>query len=247
MPNWLKATIVERLQWSNRLCSLKLDVDIPEFTAGQCINLGLEIDGKPTLRPYSLVNAPGKALKEIYFNRIEDGVLSTRLFSAQPGDVLLSAPRASGVFTLAQVPSAQQLWMCATGTAISPYLSMLHTLDPWESFERVILIHGVRDHGEMSYLGQLRTIKNLHPHQFDYFYSITRETNTTQFTQRIPELLLSREIENVLGLTLTPNNAQVMLCGNSGMINTCLAILGERGLVKSQRRTPGQVTVEAYQ
>lgn len=247
MPNWLTGTIVERHQWNNRICSLKLLLDLPEFEAGQFVNMGLELNGKVVTRPYSLVNPPGQGLQEIFFNRVEGGLLSAHLFQLQPGDKLLSSPKAGGFFVLSLVPAAQQLWLCATGTALGPFLSMLRTVDPWESFERVVLIHGVRDHSEMAYAKELERIKQQHSQQFDYFYSVTREAVTPHFIQRIPELLLSNEVENLLDLTLTANNAQVMLCGNSGMINESLAVLQERGLKKNQRRDPGQISIEIYQ
>lgn len=247
MPNWLTARVAERHQWNHRLCSLKLELKLPEFEAGQFISLGLEIDGKVVVRPYSLVNPPGAAYPEVFFNRVDQGTLSRHLFNAQPGERLICGPRAGGFFVLSQVPAAQQLWLCATGTGLGPFLSMLRTVDPWESFERVILIHGVRDHSEMAYNEQLHAIKQQHPYQFDYFYSVTRNPDTKYLTQRIPNLLLSSEIENSLALTLTANNAQVMLCGNAGMVNECLAVLEARGLKQNRRRDPGQITLEIYQ
>ena len=247
MPNWLTGTIVERHQWNNRLCSLRLLLDLPEFEAGQFVNLGLEINGKMVTRPYSLVNPPGKPVQEIFFNRVTGGLLSPRLFQLQPGDKVISSPRAGGFFVLSLVPAAQQLWLCATGTALSPFLSMLRTVDPWESFEQVILIHGIRDHSEMAHHKELEHIKQSHSQQFHYFYSVTREADTPHFTQHISDLLLSHEVENLLDLTLTANNAQVMLCGNSGMVNSCLSVLTERGLKRNERRDPGQITIEIYQ
>jgi ferredoxin--NADP+ reductase len=178
---------------------------------------------------------------------VPDGPLSNKLFNLKPGSTLLSAPRAGGFFTLSQVPAAQYLWLCATGTAIGPYLSMLRTPEPWESFERVTLLHGVRDHSEMTYLNVLQEIKLRHGHQFDFFHSVTRETNTLHFTQRIPELLDTGELENAVGLTLDAETSQVMLSGNSGMVNGCVAALTARGFKKNQRRDPGQITIEIYQ
>lgn len=247
MANWLSATVVERQQWNQRLCSLKLALTLPKFEAGQFVSLGLEIDGKAVMRPYSLVNPPESELQEIFFNKVPEGPLSGRLFQLQPGDKLLSAPRAGGFFTLSQVPAAQHLWLCATGTALGPFLSILRTPDPWEIFERVILVQGVRDHSEMAYLDELHKIKLRHGHQFDFFYSATRESHTPHFTQRIPELLDTGMLEDAVGLTLDTETAQVMLCGNSGMINGCVAALTARGLKKNQRRDPGQITIEIYQ
>lgn len=247
MSHWLTGTVVERHQWNNRLCSLRLHLDLPAVEAGQFIQLGLEIHGKAVTRPYSLVNAPGKNIQEIFFNRVADGLLSPRLFQLQVGDKVISSPKAGGFFVLSQVPAAQQLWLCATGTGLGPFLSMLHTVDPWESFEQVILIHGIRDHSEMAYHKELEHIQQLHSQQFHYFYSVTRQPDTPHFIQHIPDLLLSNEIENSLGLALTANNAQVMLCGNTGMVNNCLSVLMERGLKRNQRRDPGQISIEIYQ
>lgn len=247
MANWLTATVTDRHQWTPRLCSLKLSLALPPFEAGQFVNLGLEINGKATTRPYSLVSPPEAGLHEIFFSRVPNGSLSNQLFDLTVGETLLSAPRAGGFFTLSQVPAAQHLWLCATGTAIGPYLSMLRTPDPWESFERVILLHGVRDHSEMAYLDVLQEIKQRHGHQFDYFHSVTRETETLHFSRRIPELLDTGELEDAAGLTLDPETAQVMLCGGNGMINGCLAALTARGFKKNQRRDPGQITIEIYQ
>ena len=247
MPAWLTATVRERHQWNSRLCSLKLELDLPEFEAGQFVNLGISQQGRIYSRPYSMVSPPGAELLEIYFNLVEHGTLSRHLFQLQPGDTVQSSPRAGGFFTLSQVPAAQQLWLCATGTALSPFLSILQTVDPWESFEHIILLHGVRDHSEITYTDQLAAIKQRHPQQFSYFHSVTREPQTSHFKRRIPDLFLSDAVEDLLNLTLTANNAQVMLCGNKGMVNETQAVLETRGLKKNQRRDPGQITVEIYQ
>lgn len=247
MANWGSAQIIGRRQWNERLCSLQLALPIVSFEAGQFVSLGLMIEGKACLRPYSLVNPPGVAPHEIFFNTVPDGVLSNRLFQLREGDTLLASPRAGGFFTLSQVPSAQHLWLCAAGTAIGPYLSMLRTPDPWESFERVILLHGVRHVSELVYQDLLQTLKERHPNQFDYFYSITGEKNNHHFQQRVPELLDNGELENAVGLTLDAETAQVMLCGSHSMVNACVAVLNARGLKKNQRLDPGQITLEVYQ
>jgi ferredoxin--NADP+ reductase len=247
MSNRTSARVIERQQWNSRLCSLRLDLALPPFEAGQFVSLGLEIEGKTIMRPYSLVNAPDAEYHEIFFNRVPDGPLSNRLFDLQPGDQLLSAQKAGGFFTLSQVPAAQHLWLLATGTALGPYLSILRTPAPWESYERVILVHGVREHSEMAYLPLIEEIKQRHKHQFDFFYSVTREQESPHFSQRIPELLDQGELENKLGISLNPELDQIMLCGNNGMVNASLAVLNERGFKKNQRRDPGQITIEIYQ
>ncbi len=247
MANWLTATVVERHPWNARLCSLSLELPLPAFEAGQFISLGFGLSGKAVTRPYSLVNPPGVPLAEIFFSLMPGGPVSPRLFQLQPGDRLLASPRIGGFFTLSQVPAAQHLWLFATGTGLGPYLSMLRTPEPWETYERVILVHGIRDHSEQAYAALLQTLKQQHPHQFDFFYSITREAQTTHLQGRIPNLLDDGELEDAAGISLNPETCQVMLCGNSGMINACIAALTARGFKKNLRRDPGQITIEIYQ
>ncbi len=247
MANWINGSVLERHQWNSRLCSLKLDLSLPDFEAGQFVSLGLHLNGKSVTRPYSLVNPPGTQPIEIFFNTLPQGLLSHQLFALEPGDSVIASPRVGGFFTLSQVPPAQHLWLLATGTGLGPYLSILRTPEPWETYERVILLHGVRDHSEMAYLTLLQELKQRHPHQFDYFYSVTREAETPHFTRRIPDLLDEGELEDAAGLNLDADTCQVMLCGNSGMINACVATLTLRGFKKNLRRDPGQITVEIYQ
>jgi ferredoxin--NADP+ reductase len=246
MANWINGKLVERIQWNSRLCSLRLELALPDFEAGQFLSLGLHLNNKAVIRPYSLVNPPGSGPAEIFFNNTPQGLLSPHLFALKPGDSVIASPRVGGFFTLSQVPPSQYLWLFATGTGLGPYLSILRTPEPWESFERVILVHGIRDHSEQAYREVLEELKQKHTHQFDYFYSVTREAETPHFTRRIPDLLDEGELEDVVGLNLDANTCQVMLCGNSGMVNACIATLTQRGFKKNLRREPGQITVEIY-
>lgn len=43
---WGEAKVVERIDWSDQLFTLKLSADIGEFIAGQFIKLSLHIDDK---------------------------------------------------------------------------------------------------------------------------------------------------------------------------------------------------------
>ena len=45
---------------------------------------------------------------------------------------------------MSEVPDGKNLWMFATGTGLGVFISLLKTAEPWERFDNVILVHGVR-------------------------------------------------------------------------------------------------------
>jgi ferredoxin--NADP+ reductase len=63
---------------------------------------------------------------------------------------------------------------------------------------------------------------------------------------RITQAFTDGSLEEAAQATLTPETAQVMLCGNPDMLIDMQALLGERGMRKNRKREPGHVTVEKY-
>jgi ferredoxin/flavodoxin---NADP+ reductase len=246
MAIWLTASILERRQWNARLCSLRFEVALPAFEAGQFVNLALMDGDKHLLRPYSLVNPPGSAGHEVLFNRVDGGLLSPRLWDLQPGDSLLCGPRAQGFFTLSHVPPSDCLWLLATGSGLGPYLSMLATETPWQNFKQVVLVLSVYDQSEMIYGDLLQALREAHAGRLHCFFTLTREETDEHFHERIPQLLKSGELERRVRMEINAADSHVMLCGNPGMVRSTLALLESRGLKKHQRFAPGQISLEIY-
>ena len=47
-------------------------------------------------------------------------------------------------------------------------------------------------------------------------------------------------------LSLTPENAHAMLCGNPAMVDDVQKVLASRGMRRHRRKEPGHVTLETY-
>lgn len=246
MAEWVEATVVERRDWSESLKSLRFRAELDPFTAGQFIRVGLDIEGERVGRPYSLVNAPREDLYEIYFNIVEEGPLSPRLAALQPGDSLWAVRKPSGFLTLEEVPEARHLWLLATGTALGPFLSILRTEAPWERFEHIVLGHSVRTRAELTYQDTIRDLLQAHPDQLQFVPFITREPGDQHLCQRIPTCIDNGSLEQRTGLTLSPDDSHVLLCGNSAMLQDTLEVLEQRGLRRHRRREPGHVGMEKY-
>ena len=59
------------------------------FENGQFIMIGLEVDGKPLMRAYSIASANYEEHMEFFSIKVQDGPLTSRLQKIKPGDKLL--------------------------------------------------------------------------------------------------------------------------------------------------------------
>jgi ferredoxin--NADP+ reductase len=208
--------------------------------------VGLDIDGERVGRPYSFVNAPHEHPAEIYFNIVPAGPLTNRLAMLQAGDRLWVDQTPNGMLTLDELPQAAHLWMLATGTAIGPFLSMLKTDEPWQRFEQVVLVHGVRTPAELAYAWTIAQLQQAHATRMHFIPIVSREHISGALYGRIPGAIDSGQLEACAGLELSPDDSHVMLCGNKGMIDDTRRVLSERGMRKHRRREPGHISTESY-
>src|SRR5580692_8685111 len=88
------AFYVERVthvqHWTDELFTIKTTRDPAlRFTSGQFVMLGLEVDGKPLLRAYSVVSPAWADELEFYSIKVQDGPLTSRLQHVKVGDEIL--------------------------------------------------------------------------------------------------------------------------------------------------------------
>ena len=246
MADWIPAEVINNRHWNNDLFSLTLRANIEPFKAGQFTKLGLEIDDKMIQRAYSFVNPPSDNTIEIYATRVADGLLSPRLHQLEAGDHVYVSARATGYFMLSEVPQGEHLWLLATGTAIGPYLSMLREKEVWQRFRKIVLVHAVRYAADLSYQAEINALKEQYPDQLIVQPFVSREPAMLSLPGRIPLAIADGLLERHVGLTLSAEQSQVMLCGNPEMVRDTKAALEQKGLAKNLRRAPGQITMEHY-
>lgn len=246
MAQWVEGRVIERIDWSGRLHSLRIEAKIEPFRAGQFTKLGLPIGEEIVGRPYSFVNAPGEPLLEFYFSTLPEGPLSPRLAALRPGDAVQVAPNPNGFLVLDEAPPAIHLWLLATGTGIGPFLSILKTEEPWQRFRRVVLVHAARTADELAYRRAIARIAEAQPKRFAYIPFLSREAADYAMRGRIPAAIADGRLEARAGLALEPALAHVMLCGNPAMVTDATAALAARGLRKHRRKEPGQISTESY-
>jgi ferredoxin--NADP+ reductase len=252
MPKWCPATVVEKKIWTEGLFTIRVSTsEVTPFLPGQFLQLGIFPDGhdgdeaKLINRPYSVASPHGEEL-EFFIVLVEEGELTPRLWQLEAGSSLQVSQRAAGSFTLKKTPDAETLWLVATGTGLAPYIAMLRTDEPWESYQNIVVVHGVRHFADLAYTNELRALEETHAGRFKLVQALTREEADGTLNGRIPTLFDNGEIETATGFECRPDNSSVLLCGNPAMLDTMEEVLGKREMKRHRSKSPGQIVLERY-
>jgi ferredoxin--NADP+ reductase len=192
LAKFVEGKVVGVRHWTDRLYSIMVEAPVEPFQAGQFGKLAMEINGEVVGRPYSYVNAPNERPLEFYYITVDGGPLTERLVQLKPGDSIHLAPKAAGFMVLSELPTAENLWMLSTGTALGPFLAILKTPDPWSRFKDISLIHAVRTAAELTYRDQIDRLLAQHPGQLRYVPFVSREDTGFAIRARVPDAI--REI-----------------------------------------------------
>ncbi|MEG0009146.1 MAG: ferredoxin--NADP reductase [Aeromonas sp.] len=246
MAAWVEGRVIERIEWTPTLFSLRVAAELAPYKAGQFTKLALQRGDQRVQRAYSFVNPPGTPYHEFYLVEIPDGELTPSLGALQPGDELLVYSQGTGFLTLDELPAGRDLWLLSTGTAIGPFLAMLADGEAFERFENLVLVHGVRKGEELSYQGLITSLVDQYGPRFRYVPFVSREEWPDAINGRIPAAISDGRLQARVGLEFAAEHSQVMICGNPAMVKETQQALLALGLAKNLRRTPGNVSAENY-
>ena len=209
----------------------------------------IDLDGY-VFRPYSVASSPYDEFIEFFSVVIPEGEFTSKVNHIQVGDSLLLNTTPFGYLTLAryQLPLPNDLWLLATGTGLAPFLSILKTIDVWQQYQRIILVYSARTSQELAYQAQISSIKSIYGDNgaaFVFLPIVTREADYAGEKARIPNLILSGKLTELVGQKLDKERSHVMLCGNPQMVEDTKEALKSIGLTMN-RRGEGNIAVENY-
>jgi ferredoxin--NADP+ reductase len=230
------------------------------FTAGQFARLGLArptADGGTEMvwRAYSIASSPLAPELEFFSIVVPEGPFTTGLVELGVGDTIHVDPVAYGFLTTDRFAPGEDLWLISSGTGLAPFLSILQDHAIWQQYQRVVVVHSVREVEELAYridIEHFATHPNFAPYfaqqpdRLRYVPVVTRAQDGDMLNARVQTLLEDGRLEARAGLTLDPARSRVMLCGNPDMLKTLRAQLGERGFKPSRRGEAGNLAVENY-
>lgn len=237
--------------WTNRLFSFTTTRDPGlRFANGQFAMIGIEVEGKPLLRAYSLASANYEDQMEFLSIAVEEGPLTSRLRHVKVGDTVLIGRKPVGTLLLDNLKPGRNLYYLSTGTGLAPFMSLIKDPDAYDRYENVILTHTVRERGELAYKDLIEKI--LPEHEFlgddikaklKYYPAVTREEFPVQ--ERITTLINSGRIFKDLNIDeLDPEHDRVMICGSPEMLADTQELLEERGFEEGNMSRQGTYVVE---
>jgi len=252
MSAFLEETVLSVHHWTDRLFSFTTTRDPAlRFSNGHFTMIGLMQDnGKPLLRAYSIVSANYEEHLEFLSIKVQDGPLTSRLQHIQVGDKIVVGRKPTGTLLIDYLLPGKNLYLLGSGTGLAPFLSVARDPETYEKFEKVIVVHGVREVKELAYYDYFKT--ELPQHEFLgemvtkqmlYYPTVTREAFEHQ--GRITTLIESNKLPADLGLPpLDPAVDRIMICGSPGLNKDMREILDAKGFKEGNTSTPGDYVVE---
>lgn len=220
------------------------------FSNGHFTMVGLQIEGKPLLRAYSIVSANYEDHLEFFSIKIPDGPLTSRLQHIKEGDTVIVGRKPTGTLVLDYLLPGKRLYMLATGTGLAPFLSIIRDPETYERFEQVILVHGVRRVDELAYQKLLN--EHLPTHEFlgeqisaqlRYYPTVTREPYKNM--GRITDLIKNGKLFTDLELpVIDPESDRIMICGGPDMLRDLKVMLEQMNFTEGNTSTPGAFVIE---
>jgi ferredoxin/flavodoxin---NADP+ reductase len=251
MSNLNEERVLAVRHWTDNLFSFVTTRDPGfRFQNGQFTMLGLEIEGRPLLRAYSMASANYEERLEFFSIKVANGPLTSRLQHLNEGDKILIGRKPTGTLLLGNLLPGKNLYLLGTGTGLAPFLSLIKDPDVYERFERVVLVHGCRRVAELAYMETIAEqlpndpfIGELVREKLIYYPTVTREP--FRHTGRITALIRSGTLFKDIGLPpLDPARDRVMLCGSPHMLADLRELLAERAFNEGNHSSPGHFVIE---
>ena len=239
--------------WTDTLFSFRATRDAGfRFENGQFAMIGLEVDGRPLMRAYSMASANHEEELEFFSIKVADGPLTSRLQKIKEGDTILVGRKATGTLIADNLFPGKRLLLLSTGTGLAPFASLIKDPDVYDKFEQIVLVHGCRQVSELAYgealVANLQSDELFGPllaEKLVYYPTVTREPFRNR--GRITDLIESGALFRDLGLAgdrFNPAEDRIMLCGSMAMIKDVAAMLEGQGLVEGSNHEPGDFVLE---
>ncbi len=237
--------------WTDRLFSFRTTrAPTFRFRSGQFVMMGLEGDGKPLLRAYSLASANYDEALEFFSIKVPNGPLTSRLQHLKEGDEIIVGHKPTGTLVVDNLRPGRALYLLGTGTGLAPFLSIIRDPETYERFERIVVAHGVRWVADLAYgdyiqneLAQDALIGELVREQLIYYPTVTREP--FRHTGRLSNALATNTLTDSLHLPpIDAREDRFMLCGSPAMLADIRAILEARGFEEGNAGEAGDYVIE---
>ena len=246
----LKEKVTEIHHWTDKTFSFKTTRDMSfRFKNGEFAMIGLEIDGKPLLRAYSVVSPNHEDHLEFLSIKVPNGPLTSKLQHIKVDDEIIINSKPTGTLVCDYLLPGRNLFLFSTGTGLAPFMSIVRDPETYEKFEKIILTHTVRTSKELAYKDLLKNLNNdeiyseVTRNNFIYFNTVTREKWDNQ--GRITDWIKENTLWKKVGVeSFKPEIDRVMICGSEEMTFDLKKIFEKLGSKEGSTKIQGGFVIE---
>lgn len=251
MANLITERVTSVHHWNDTLFSFTTSRDPGfRFKNGHFTMIGLQNEGRPLLRAYSIVSANYESELEFFSIKVQDGPLTSKLQHLQVGDEVFVSTKPTGTLIVDHLIPGRNLYLLSTGTGLAPFISIIKDPEVYEAYDKIILTHGVRHVGDLAYekfitdeLPNNEYFGEMIRDKLIYYPTVTREPFRNQ--GRLTDLMASGKLFSDIGLEdIDPEHDRFMLCGSPGMLKDTCRILDERGFREARHGDQGHYVIE---
>jgi ferredoxin--NADP+ reductase len=251
MSAFYKEKVLSVRHWTDTLFSFRATRDSGfRFQNGQFAMIGLEIEGRPLLRAYSMASANHEEELEFFSIKVPDGPLTSKLQKIREGDEILVGRKATGTLITDNLIPGKRLLLLSTGTGLAPFASLIKDPDVYDRYETIVLVHGCRQVSELAYgeelVAKLRDDELFGPllsEKLLYYPTVTREPFRNR--GRITDLISSEQLFNdIHQAPLDIETDRIMMCGSPGMLEELKQMFESGGFIEGSGNKPGHFVIE---
>jgi ferredoxin--NADP+ reductase len=251
MSAFNKEQVLSVQHWTDTLFSFTTTRDPGfRFQSGQFAMIGLEIDGRPLMRAYSMASAHYEENLEFFSIKVPDGPLTSRLQKIREGDIILVGRKATGTLIVDNLLPGPRLLLLSTGTGLAPFVSLIKDPEVYERYESIVLVHGCRQVSELAYgeevvekLRRDEIFGEMLDGKLTYYPTVTREPFRNR--GRITDLISTGKLFSDIGQDpLSIDTDRIMLCGSPAMLEDLKKMFESEGFSEGNHSEPGHFVIE---
>lgn len=215
------------------------------FAPGQHLTLRADVAGEDLRRSYSLCSAPDDKDLRIAIKRVAGGRFSNWAAETLRAGTTLEVMPPAGAFSWTfEGQGRAQYAMFASGSGITPILSLLKAGLGAEPASHFALFYGNRDTAGILFLEELAQLKNRYLDRLEVHHFLSREEDELEMLNGRIDAAKMRDILT----TILPANAidVAFLCGPGAMMDAVEAALIDAGIdprqIRSERFSAGELS-----
>ncbi|MGH8105155.1 MAG: FAD-binding oxidoreductase, partial [Arenimonas sp.] len=117
---FITETVLDVRHWTDNYFSFTTTRDDGfRFENGQFVMIGLEVNGKPLMRAYSIASANWEEQLEFFSIKVPNGPLTSRLQHIKAGDTVYLSRKPTGTLLLSDLLPGKTLYLLSTGTGLA--------------------------------------------------------------------------------------------------------------------------------